>query len=155
MSCNVHKRLEEKGLVLPKAAEPAANYVSYVVSGKQIIISGQIPVVDGSFEAHTGTLGDDVDTARGKEIASYCALNVIAQAEAASGGTLDQIRCVRLGVFVAATADFKEHSVVANGASDVIADAFGEHGKHARSAVGVSSLPFGVAVEVDAVFEFI
>jgi enamine deaminase RidA (YjgF/YER057c/UK114 family) len=151
----VLQRLQELGVELPEAAKPAANYVSYVVSGNQITVSGQIPMVGGKLDGNVGRLGAEFDVEQGKEIAKICAINVIAQVKDACGGDLDNVRCLRLGVFVNATDDFKDHPAVANGASDLIANAFGERGKHARAAVGVGSLPFGVAVEIDATFEMV
>lgn len=150
----VEKRLQDAGITLPEAAKPAANYVPYVVSGKQIIVAGQIPMIGGVLDGVTGKLGKDLDVDKGQEIASLCAINIIAQVKAAAGD-LDNVRCLRLGVFVNATEDFKDHPAVANGASDLIAAAFGDNGIHARAAVGVASLPFNVATEVEAVFEII
>lgn len=150
----VAKRLETLNITLPKAAKPAANYVPYVVSANQVVISGQIPFVNGSVEGQTGKLGADCDIEKGKKVARVCAINILSQLREACNGNLDRVKqCVRLGVFVNSTPDFKEHPAVANGASDFIAEVFGKKGEHARFAVGVAALPFGVAVEVDAVFE--
>ncbi|MDA0780771.1 MAG: RidA family protein [Rickettsiales bacterium] len=151
----VAKKLEELNIIIPEAAKPAANYVPYTISGNQIIISGQIPFVNGSVEGQVGKLGDNFSIEQGKAVAKVCAINIISQLKDASNGDLSKVKCVRLGVFVNSTPDFTEHPAVANGASDLIAQVFGNNGKHARAAVGVSSLPFGVAVEVEATFEFI
>lgn len=150
----VLQKLEDMNIELPKAAKPAANYVPYVVSGNTVTISGQIPFVDGSAEGQVGKLGDDCDLDRGKEIARICGINILSQLREACGGDLDKVkRCVRLGVFVNSTPDFTDHPAVANGVSDFMVEVFGEKGEHARFAVGVAGLPFGVAVEADAVFE--
>lgn len=145
-------RLKELGLTLPQLAAPVANYVPFTVSGKTLYISGQLPMKDGQLTK--GLLGAGMTVDQGKDAARLCAINIIAQASAALGGDLDRIaRCLRLGGFVASTADFFDHPKVINGASDLIVDVFGDAGKHARAAVGVSALPLGAAVEVDAIFE--
>jgi enamine deaminase RidA (YjgF/YER057c/UK114 family) len=149
----VAKKLEELSVEIPVATKPAANYVPYIISGNQVIISGQIPFVKGSVEGQVGKLGADFTVEQGKAVARVCAINIISQLKDACGGNLDTAKCVRLGVFVNSTPDFTEHPAVANGASDLIAQVFGEKGKHARAAVGVAGLPFGVAVEVEAIFE--
>ncbi|PIR39619.1 MAG: hypothetical protein COV35_03700 [Alphaproteobacteria bacterium CG11_big_fil_rev_8_21_14_0_20_39_49] len=151
----VAQKLEELNIIIPEAAKPAANYVPYTISGNQIVISGQIPFVNGSVEGQVGKLGENFSIEQGKAVAKVCAINIISQLKDASNGDLSKVKCVRLGVFVNSTPDFTEHPAVANGASDLIAEVFGNNGKHARAAVGVASLPFGVAVEVEATFEFI
>lgn len=153
---NVEATLKSLGIELPVAAKPAANYVPYVVTGNQVVISGQVPFVNGSVEGQTGKLGADCDVAKGQAVARVCGINILAQLKAACGGDLSKVkRCVRLGVFVNATGDFEQHPAVANGVSDLMVEVFGEKGEHARFAVGVASLPFGVAVEVDAVFDLV
>lgn len=153
MTQNVADRLKELGVTLPSPAAPAANYVPYTRSGNLLIISGQLPMVDGKV-AFTGKLGANVSLEMGQEAARICAINIIAQVNAALGGDLQKVRrCLRLGGFVACTPDFTQHPQVVNGASNLIADVFGEAGKHARAAVGVPALPFDTAVEVDAMFE--
>ena len=149
----VAKKLSDLSIEIPEAAKPAANYVPYVISGNQIIISGQIPFVNGSVEGQVGKLGANFSVEQGKEVARVCAINIISQLKDACGGNLDKAKCLRLGVFVNSTPEFTEHPAVANGASDLIAEAFGDRGVHARAAVGVAGLPFGVAVEVEATFE--
>ncbi len=149
----VAKKIQDLNLEIPAAAKPAANYVPYIISGNQVIISGQIPFVNGSVEDQVGKLGDNFSIEQGKAVAKICAINVISQLRDACNGNLDKAKCVRLGVFVNSTPDFTQHPAVANGASDLIAEVFGERGKHARAAVGVAALPFGVAVEVEAIFE--
>lgn len=146
-------RLQQLGHTLPQAAPPAANYVPYVVSGSLLFIAGQIPFLNG-VKAHTGRLGEDMSIEGGRKAAEACALNILAQALAAVGGDEARlIRCVKLGGFVSCTPDFHQMPAVINGASDLIVQALGERGKHARFAVGAPALPFNVAVEIDAVFE--
>lgn len=150
---SIESRLSQMGVTLPDAPAPAANYVPYVVSGLLVFISGQLPMQNGEC-ANKGLLGRDVDLEDGVSAARVCAINILSQLKSACGGDLSKVvRCVRLGGFVAATPDFEQHPAVINGASDLIAEALGEAGAHARAAVGVASLPFGVPVEVEAVFE--
>lgn len=152
MSETVETRLESMGITLPPAAAPAANYVPFCRSGNLLFTAGQLPLKDGKLAA-TGLLGRDLDTAAGKEAARLCAVNILAQAKAATGD-LDKIaRLVKITVFVASTPDFAEQHLVANGASDLLAEALGERGKHARSAVGMASLPMNAPVEVEAIIE--
>lgn len=148
-------KLNELNIKLPAAAKAAANYAPYVASGNQIHVAGQIPFEDGSLENNIGKVGENFTTEQAYNIAKICAVNLVAQVNGATNGDLDSLKCVKLGVFVNCTENFTEQSLVANGASDLIGSVFGENGVHARSAVGVSSLPFGVAVEVDAIFEII
>ena len=153
MTDSPDSRLAALSLALPAVAPPAANYVPYVQSGNQLFIAGQIPFLNG-VKAHIGKLGDGFSIEQGQDAARACALNILAQAKAAAGGDWTRIvRCVKLGVFVNGTPDFDQQPAVANGASDLMVAVLGESGKHARAAVGVASLPFGVAVEIDAVFE--
>jgi enamine deaminase RidA (YjgF/YER057c/UK114 family) len=148
----VETRLAELGIVLPAAAAPAANYVPFVQSGTQLFLSGQLPFQDGKL-IHLGPLGDKLTIDEGYQAARLCGINLIAQIKAAVGD-LDRVRRIlRLGGFVASTAAFTDQPKVVNGASDLMVEVFGEAGRHARSAVGVASLPLGVAVEVDAVVE--
>ena len=150
---NPDSRLSDLGLTLPNAAPPAASYVPYVISGNQLFIAGQIPFLNGE-KLHQGRLGENFSIEQGQEAAKACALNILAQAKAATGGDWSKIkRCVRLGGFVNGTPDFDQHPAVINGASELIVAALGDIGKHARAAVGVANLPFGVAVEIDAIFE--
>ncbi|OYX63527.1 MAG: hypothetical protein B7Y88_12715 [Sphingomonadales bacterium 32-64-17] len=144
-------RLAELGITLPVAAAPVAAYVPVVVSGNIAHVSGQLPFIDGKLV--TGRLGDDVSLEQGAAAARACALMILAQVEAA-GISLDRVsRVVKLGAFINSTADFTDQPKVANGASELMAEVFGELGKHARAAVGVPALPLGAAVEVDAVIE--
>lgn len=147
----IDERLTSLGIAIPELAPPVANYVPFTISGKTLYISGQLPGAGGQMTK--GHLGKDVSLEDGQKAARICAINIIAQAKAALGD-LDKIsRCLRLGGFVASTPDFTDHPKVVNGASDLIVEVFGDAGKHARAAVGVSALPLGAAVEVDAIFE--
>ena len=149
----IEARLKELGVTLPSPPVPVASYVPYAISGNLVFISGQIPIADGAVK-YVAKLGIDGGVEVGQAAAQLCAINLLAQLKAACGGDLDRVvRCVKLGVFVNATPDFTQQPEVANGASDLIAAVFGDAGKHARAAVGVGSLPRGVAVEVDAIFE--
>ena len=149
---NFEARLAEMGVTLPAAPAPAANYVPYVISGDMVYVSGQISK-DGDTLI-TGKLGDDMDVEAGQAAAKICAINLLAQVKEACGGDLDRlVKVVKLGAFVNCTADFTGQPQVVNGASDFIGEALGDAGKHARSAVGCVSLPLGVAVEIDGVFQ--
>ncbi len=153
MTGKIDARLAELGIEIPDAPAPAANYVPFVVSGSLVFVSGQVPVEDGEIK-YTGRLGEDFGIDEGYRAARLCGLNLIAQAKAAAGGDLDRIkRVVKLGGFVNSAAGFTDQPEVVNGASDLMAEVFGENGRHARFAVGAASLPRGVAVEVDGVFE--
>lgn len=145
-------RLAELGVSLPEAPAPAANYVPYVQVGDMLYVSGQISKGDDGLI--TGKLGDDMDTPAGAEAAKVCAIALLAQVKAACSGDLDRLqRVVKLTGFVNSTADFVEQPQVINGASDFLGEALGDTGKHSRSAVSAASLPFGVAVEIDGVFQ--
>lgn len=149
----IESRLKELGVTLPAPPVPVASYVPFTISGNLVYISGQVPVQDGAVK-YVAKLGDNAGVEIGQAAAQLCAINLLAQLKAACGGDLDRVvRCLKLGVFVNATPDFTQQPEVANGASDLIAAVFGDGGKHARAAVGVGSLPRGVAVEVDAIFE--
>ncbi|HNB27629.1 MAG TPA: RidA family protein [Alphaproteobacteria bacterium] len=152
MPGKIAARLAELKIELPKAAAPVANYVPVVVTGNQVYLSGQITVWNGEFQ-FKGQLGKELQIEDGQKAARLCGLNIIAQLQAALGD-LDRVRrCVKLNVFVNSTPTFTDQPKVANGVSDLMAEVFGDAGKHARSAVGVAQLPLGVSVEVDAVFE--
>ena len=147
---SIEDRLDQLNLTLPAAPAPAANYVPYVQQGDLLHVAGQIPF-DENGELIRGRLGDDVSTEAGYAAAQRCALAILAQTKAAAG-SLDKVaRIVKLNVFVASAPDFSDQPKVANGASDMMGEIFGEAGRHARSAVGVAALPLGVAVEIDAV----
>lgn len=145
--------LKTKQIQLPEASTPVANYVPYVIEGNMVYISGQLPLGVGELSQHIGKVGKDFTTEQAKDIARICGLNIIAQLQNACGGDLDKVkRCVKLGIFVNCTEGYTEHPQVANGASDLMVEVFGDKGKHARFAVGSNQLPRGAAVEVDAVF---
>ena len=147
---SIDHRLAELGITLPAPAAPVAAYVPAVEAGGLLHISGQISFAeDGSLIK--GRLGEDVDLEGGTAAARRCGIMLLAQIKAALGSLERVERIVKLGVFVNSTASFVEQPKVANGASELMQDVFGEPGRHARSAVGVSSLPLGVAVEVDAI----
>jgi enamine deaminase RidA (YjgF/YER057c/UK114 family) len=155
VSSAIERRLAARGLELPDAPAPAANYVPYTISGKLLLVAGQLPFRNGQV-AVVGRLGDDVSLEQGQEAARICALNLLAQAKAACGGDLDRLaRCLKLGGFVSCGPTFTEHPAVVNGASDLMVEAMGEAGRHARFAVGCASLPRGAAVEVEAIFELV
>jgi enamine deaminase RidA (YjgF/YER057c/UK114 family) len=145
-------RLAPLGLTLPTPAKAVAAYVPFVITGNLVFISGQLPMDNGAL-AVTGLLGKDVNLAVGQKAAKLCALNILAQLDAAIGGEIKLVdRCVRLSGFVASAPGFYDQPKVVNGASELIEKVFGEAGKHARVAVGVSALPLNAAVEVDAIF---
>ena len=153
MPGQIEQRLRDAGLTLPPAAAPVAAYVPSVQSGAMLYLSGQLPMQDGA-PAIKGLLGGAVSLEQGAEAARLCALNLLTQAKLALDGDLDRIRrLVKLTGFVAATAAFTDHPKVVNGASELMITALGPAGRHARSAVGVASLPLGAAVEVEAIFE--
>jgi enamine deaminase RidA (YjgF/YER057c/UK114 family) len=153
MTGRIDAKLKDLGITLPKAAAPVANYVPYVVSGNLVFISGQVTLGPNGLE-YVGIVGKEFNVEQGQAAARLCAFNLIAQLREACGGNLDRVRrCVKLTAFVNAIPGFDKHPEVANGASDVMVQVFGDAGKHARAAVGAGSLPRNVAVEVDAVFE--
>lgn len=152
MTSKIEERLEALGISLPDAPAPAANYVPFVVAGDMVFISGQISRDDSGLI--TGQVGRDLDSAAGAKAARTCALALVAQLKAACGGDLDRVkRVVKLSGFVNSSPDFTEHPQVINGASDLMVEVFGDAGRHARAAVGSVSLPLGVAVEVEGVFQ--
>lgn len=144
-------RLAEMGVTLPDAPAPAANYVPFVQVGETLYVSGQIS--NGPDGLITGKLGDNMATEAGAGAAKTCAINLLAQVKAACGGNLDRlVRVVKLTGFVNSTADFTEQPKVINGASDFLVEVLGDAGRHSRSAVG-ASLPLGVAVEIEGIFQ--
>jgi enamine deaminase RidA (YjgF/YER057c/UK114 family) len=149
---SIEQRLAEIGITLPQPAAPVAAYVPAVEAGGLLYISGQISFAeDGSLIK--GRLGEDMDLEGGQAAARRCGIMLLAQMKAALG-SLDRVaRVVKLGVFVSSDRDFTDQPKVANGASELMQDVFGEAGRHARSAVGVPVLPLGVAVEVDAIVQ--
>ena len=152
MAETIEQRLSSLGVTLPVAAAPAANYVPFMQSSNLLLTAGQLPLKDGKLAA-SGKLGRDLDVAGGQEGAKLCAINILAQAKAALGDLEKIRRVVKITVFVASDPEFTEQHLVANGASDFLVAALGDKGKHARSAVGVPSLPLGAAVEIEAIIE--
>jgi enamine deaminase RidA (YjgF/YER057c/UK114 family) len=148
----IETRLAELGITLPTPMAPVANYVPYVVSGDLVVISGQIPARDGKV-AYTGKLGGTVPMEVGVQAAQLCFINLLAQLKTACGGDLDRVQqVIRLGGFIACTPDFTFHAQVMNGASDMSVAVFDDAGRHARSTIGVPSLPLDAAVEVEGMF---
>lgn len=145
----IDAKLAELGLTLPQAAAPVAAYVPVVVAGGLAHVSGQLPFIGSDFVK--GRLGENVSLEDGAKAAQACGLMILAQLKAALGSLSRVERIVKLGAFVSSTADFTDQPKVANGASELMQEVFGEAGRHARSAVGVAVLPLGVAVEVDAI----
>jgi enamine deaminase RidA (YjgF/YER057c/UK114 family) len=149
----IEAKLAELGITVPQVAAPLANYIGYNIVGKLVVVSGQIPLVDGKI-AVTGKVGAGVSVEQGQHAARICFVNLLAQLKAATGGDLDQVkRVVRLGGFIAAGPDFTQHAQVMNGASDMAVAVFGEKGRHARTTIGVPALPGDAAVEVEGMFE--
>ncbi|MGY2439359.1 RidA family protein [Pseudomonas sp. SDO52101_S400] len=153
MSDSIKQRVQQLGLQLPAPSQPGANYVSHVISQNQLYIAGQIPMLDGK-PAFLGRLGEAISDEDGVNAAELAALGLLAQLSDALGDDLSKlVRIIRLGAFIASAPDFPRQGVIANGASNLLVNVLGDKGRHVRTAVGVSSLPAGVAVEVDAIFE--
>ena len=149
----IERKLAELGIALPAPMTPLANYVPYVVSGKLVVISGQLPAV-GGVVAITGKVGEGVSVEQGQRAARLCFVNLVAHLREACGGDLDRVRqVVRLGGFIASPPGFIQHATVMNGASDLAVAVFGEAGRHARSTIGVPALPLDAAVVVEGMFE--
>ena len=152
MSAHLEAKLKGLGITLPEAPAPAANYVPFVQVGDIVYVSGQISANENGLI--TGKLGDGMSTEEGAAAARVCAINLLAQVKAACGGDLDRLlRVVKLTGFVNSTTDYTDQPKVVNGASDLLAEALGDAGKHSRSAVSAASLPLGVAVEVEGIFQ--
>ncbi|WP_417688907.1 RidA family protein [Roseibium sp.] len=152
MSQTIEARLADLGVTLPTPAAPAANYVPFVRSGNQLFISGQLPMGPEGLQ-YVGKLGADLSVKDGKSAAKLCAINLLAQAKAATGDLEKVVRLVKLVGFVNSTGDFTQQPQVINGASDFMVEVLGDKGRHARSAVSAASLPFGAGVEIEAIFE--
>ena len=149
----VEDNIKKLNIILPKAADPVGSYVATKISGKLLYISGQISM-DANGNLIKGKIGRDLDTKKGYEAAERCALSIISQAKKFCEDDLSKIKsCIKLTGYVNSTDDFTEQPKVINGASDIISKIFGNNGMHARAAVSTNSLPLGVAVEVDAIFE--
>jgi enamine deaminase RidA (YjgF/YER057c/UK114 family) len=153
MAGKVETKLAELGITLPTPMPPIANYVPYVITGNLVVISGQLPAVDGKV-AVVGKVSWGVSVEKAREAARLSFVNVLTHLKAACGGDLDRVRrVVRLGGFIAAPSDFRDHAQEMNGASDLAVAVFGEAGRHARTTIGVPSLPRDAAVEVEGMFE--
>ena len=151
MAGRIDARLKELGITFKPSPPPAGNYVPVVTTGNLVFIAGQVPVEDGQRK-FIGKLGKEYQTADGQKAARLCAISILNRLKDAYD--LDRVvRCVKMVGFVNSMPDFTEQPAVVNGASDLMVQVFGDAGKHARSAVGVASLPFGCAVEVEAIFE--
>lgn len=152
MAGRIDAKLAELGIILPTPMAPIANYVPFVRTGDLVVVSGQVPAQDGKV-AITGKVTDGLTIEQGVAAARLCFVNVLAQLKISCGGDLDRVQqVVRLGGFVAAPASFSQHAVVMNGASDLAVAVFGEAGRHARTTIGVPSLPADAAVEVEGMF---
>lgn len=152
MTNPIEARLSDLGITLPAAPAPAANYVPYVLSGNMLYVSGQVSSGPDGFI--TGKLGDTMTTEEGAAAAKSCALSLLAQVRAACDGDLTRLkRVVKLVGFVNSTDSFTDQPKVVNGASDFMVELLGDTGRHARSAVSAPSLPLGVAVEIEGIFE--
>ena len=150
---SAEENIKKLDIELPEAKDPVGNYVATKISGKMLFISGQISI-DKSGQLIKGKVGKDLDTEEGYKAAKRCALSIISHVKNACEGDLSKIKsCIKLTGFINSTDDFTEQPKVINGASDLIASVFDVSGMHARAAVSVNSLPLGVAVEVDAIFE--
>jgi len=152
MATSIEEKLAALRVTLPQAAAPAANYVPFVQVGNIVYVSGQVSMADGQFIV--GKLGADVSVKAGAAAARSCAIGLLAQVKAACDGDLGKlVRVIKLTGFVNSTADFGDQPAVINGASDFLVEVLGDAGSHSRSAVSAASLPFGVAVEIEGIFE--
>jgi enamine deaminase RidA (YjgF/YER057c/UK114 family) len=151
----ITQQLNSLGHTLPAVKTPAANYVSYSLQGNLLIIAGQVGRPGAAKQGVVGAgAGTGLSVEAAKQDAEFAALNILAIINAVTGGDMARVvQIMRLGVFIAATPDFDGHSAIANGASDLMVATFGERGRHARTAIGVASLPTGAAVEVDAIVQ--
>ena len=149
---DIEKKLSEKGISLPSVPKPAFNYIPYVLTGNLLFVSGQIPLQND--EMIKGKLGSTIRLDKGVEAAKVCAINLLTQVKSACDGDLTRlVRVIKLTGFVNSSPDFSDHPLVINGASDFMVEVIGESGRHSRSAIGVANLPFGVAVEIEGIFE--
>ena len=153
MTSKVEQRLLKIGVTIPDAPSPAANYLPFTRAGNLVFVSGQVPFVDGKLEV-TGTVGENASVEDAQGQAKVCAINLLAQLKVACDGDLDRVvKVVKLGAFVASANDFFNQPIVVNAASDLMVEAFGEAGRHARFAVGTNALPLNCLVEIDGIFE--
>ena len=149
----IEENIKKLGITIPDPPAPVGAYVAFKSVGKFLYISGQISL-DSNGKLIKGKVGKDIDLKKGQEAAKFCAINIIAQAKKACNGDLEKISsCIKLTGFVNSTDEFTDQPKVLNGASELISNVFGESGKHTRAAISVNSLPLGVSVEIDAIFE--
>jgi enamine deaminase RidA (YjgF/YER057c/UK114 family) len=149
----IDARLTELGISLTTPPKPVASYVPFTRCGNQVYVSGQVPIADGALK-YVGKIGADFSIEMGQAAAQLCAINILSVLRDACDGDLDRVvQCLKVNVFVNAVPEYDKQPEVANGASDLFVAVFGDAGRHARAAVGMGSLPRGVAVEVDATFE--
>jgi enamine deaminase RidA (YjgF/YER057c/UK114 family) len=151
MAGKIEAKLAELGVVLPSPAQPVANYVPYVITGDLVFVSGQVPLVDGKV-AWTGKVGAGVSVEEAAKACRQCFINVLAHLKVATGDLDRVVQVVRLGGFIAAPPEFTQHAVAMNGASNLAVEAFGDRGRHARTTIGVASLPLDAAAEVEGLF---
>ena len=150
---SIENKIKELGIILPKTTDPVGSYLATKITDKMLFVSGQISI-DENGQLIKGKLGRELDTEAGYNAAKRCALSIVAQVKKACNDDLSKIKsCIKLTGFVNSTEDFIEQPKVINGASDLIASIFGDLGMHTRAAVSTNSLPLGVSVEVDAIFE--
>ena len=149
----IEENIKKLGIAIPDAPAPVGAYVAFKIVNKLLFISGQISV-DSNERFIKGKVGKDIDLKKGQEAAKLCAINIIAQAKKACSGDLEKISsCIKLTGFVNSSDEFIDQPKIINGASELISAVFGENGKHTRAAISVNSLPLGVSVEIDAIFE--
>ena len=149
----IEKNINKLGIIIPEAPAPIGAYVAFKIVDKLLYISGQVSV-DSNGRFIKGKVGKDIDLKKGQEAAKLCAINIIAQAKKACSGDLEKIsNCIKLTGFVNSSDEFIDQPKIINGASELISAVFGENGKHTRAAISVNSLPLGVSVEIDAIFE--
>ena len=150
---NVEDKLNKIGVTIPDAPIPAANYLPFTRTGSLVFVSGQVPFVNGELKI-TGTVGINASVEDAQSQARICAINLLAQLKVACNGDLDRVKkVVKLGAFVASASNFHDQPTVVNAASDLMVEAFGDSGRHARFAVGSNALPLGCLVEIDGIFE--
>lgn len=152
MARTIEQKLADMGVTIPDAAAPAASYLPFQQSGKLIFTAGQLPLIGGKLMS-TGLVGRDLDVAAAQQAARQCAINVLSQVKAATGDLERIARFIKLTVFVASAPGFTEQHLVANGGSDFLVEVLGDRGRHARSAVGMASLPLNAPVEIEAIVE--
>ena len=149
----IENNINKLGITIPDGPAPVGAYVAFKIVNKLLFISGQISV-DSNGRFIKGKVGKDIDLKKGQDAAKLCAINIIAQAKKACSGDLEKISsCIKLTGFVNSSDEFIDQPKIINGASELISAVFGENGKHTRAAISVNSLPLGVSVEIDAIFE--